>query len=277
MPNMQVQELPAAQQIKRQLHSQWQIEASALGKTYFKDKRQGEAKVAQLNAKYQRLELDAMTKFQQQQAEQQRVRNLISQPQERSRGQEATLRMQLDPEAERLVFPKEDYLSPQYLRSGGFRDNLAGYIGAAEDTPGWEWGPPKKKKQSLVDQYRRWRKSELYHTKSTQERQQLDREWDANMASSPIYDKWWSDKTKHRLPTEVRALRSTGRMAGAMRNKVTGITPLSRSLSRSKQPAPSRQEREPIVQSRQGLLAEYKKLGGGKSPEGRQFADQYLK
>ncbi len=240
-----------AQQIKQQLHSQWQIEANALGKTFFKDKRQGEAKVAQLNAKYQRLELDAMTKWQQQQAEQQRVRNLISQPKERSRGQEATLRMQLGPEAERLVFPKKDYLSPQYLRSTGFRGNMTGYIGAADDTPGFEWGPPKKKKQSLVDQYQRWRESELYDTKSAQERKQLDREWDATMSSSPIYDKWWSSKTKHALPTEVRALRSTGQIAGAMRSKVAGTTPLGRSLGKSKQPAPSRQEQGPAVQPRQ--------------------------
>ncbi|KKN77440.1 hypothetical protein LCGC14_0359990 [marine sediment metagenome] len=232
MPGLPFEDLPAAQtdEIKNKLHGQWQIEAKALDKSWFPDKNKFATARAKLNAKYQRLELDAFTKLQEQQKEQQQVQQLIANPQQRSPEDEALLRMQLRPEAESLVFPEGGQISPSYLRSKGFIGNMQGYAGAAEDP----WGPGGKDKQSLIDQYQRWRESELYSTKSISEQQQLDREWDMLMASSRIFNKWWSDKTKRKQVTEVKALRSTGKIAGAMRDKVTRVTPLGISLGKGK-------------------------------------------
>ncbi len=238
MPGLPFEDLPAAEadEIKSKLHGQWQIEAKALNKSWYPNREKFETAKAKLNAKYQSLELTAMTKLEQQQKEQQKVQQLIKQPQKRSPEDEALLRMQLRPEAERLVFPESKHIPPSYLRSGGFIDNIRGYAGAAptiaelftrkENEP--------KTKQGLIDQYQRWRESELYSTKSTSEQQQLDREWDMLMVGSSTFDKWWSDKTKRKQVTEVKALRSTGKIAGAMRDKVTRVTPLGISLSKGK-------------------------------------------
>ena len=141
--------------------------------------------------------------------------------------QEAATRMNLGPEAERLAFPKQKFLSPSYLRSKGFRENLLGYANAAPDQRGLEWGPPKKKREDLIAQYQRWQESELYHQeKSPQEQKQLDQEWDASMRSSRAYTNWFADKGLRVLPTAVTALRSKGRIANAMRGKVVTRSPI---------------------------------------------------
>jgi len=279
MNGLSFQDLPAAQQqqfnqSKKYLEEQFAIEGKALDNTPMRnDQYQG--KLNQLRAKYQKILHNTHFKIQQQAQEQQRVQQLIKQPRQYTRGQEAGLRMELGPEAERLVFPTQKYLSPQYLRSRGFIENLSGYSEAAVDTPGWEWGPPKKKKGSLIDQYRNWRQSELYSTKSLQERQQLDQEWDMTMATNSTYDNWWQDKKTKRKPiVDVQILRATGRIAGAMRDKV--ISPIGRSLGRKKKTGLGTQwgysplglggaEQEPIRQRNKRTGQERISYNGGKT------------
>ena len=243
MPGLDYKSLPAAQvkEITDGLHARWQIEANVLRKTYFKDARQGKAKVAQLNAKYQRLELDALTELQGQVQADQRKEELITGHQKEyeaggmTPARRAVVEAKYTEEEEQAIFgAKPKYISPAYLRSGGFRKNIENYAGAATDTPGWEWGPPKKVKSDLIAQYERWRESELYDIKEIPEQQQLDKEWNMLMLSSPAFNKWWQDKSKRKPVVEARALQSTGRIGKAMRDKIVGQTPLGRSLSINK-------------------------------------------
>ena len=238
MPGLQFENLPAQQanEIKGTLHTQWQIEADALNKSWFSDRGKFETAKAKLNAKYQRLEFDAFTNLQQQQQEQQQKQQLLAGYRKKQQAggigkeEEAGLRLQFKPPEEEFIFGEEKYLSPQYLRSKGFIETIKAYAKSAKGTKAWDWG--KKQKQSLIDRYQEWREEELYSTKSPQEQQQLDKEWDELMLSDDNYNTWWENKKARKPITEVRALRATGRIADAMQDKV--VTPLGRSLGRRK-------------------------------------------
>ena len=239
MPGLPFQNLPAAQvkEITGRLRSQWQIEARALSVRPFKSQEQADAELAKLNAKYQRLEFDSLSELQQQQ----RVQQLISQPRERTREEEAGLRMELRPEAERLVFPPEPTqqqpFSISQLGSKAMIESIDYFAESAPDTPGWEWGPPKKTKQGLVNQYLQWRELAQYDALNPRRQQQLDQRWDISMAEDKRFDEWWLDKEKRKPIVEIRALRTPGDMGKIMRGRITGaegITPLGRSVIKEK-------------------------------------------
>ncbi len=231
-PNIAYQQLPGqTDNSKDYLQQQYDVQVKVLENTPMSD--------SEFNTKMLRLQADTKMQWnklqqtrRQKAAEVEQVQGLIrSGTQGMGREQEAGVRMNLGPEAERLAFPKQKFVSPSYLRSKGFRENLIGYANAAPDQKGFEWGPPKKKREDLIAQYQRWRESELYHQeRSPQEQKQLDREWDAMMRTSRAYTSWFNDKNQRRLPTEVTALRSKGRIANAMRRKVVSRTPMGSSM-----------------------------------------------
>ncbi len=236
MPGLQFENLPAAetQEIKDSLHAQWQIEANALGKTWFRDARQGKAKLAQLNAKYQQKELQAFTQLQKQQQERERVQTLIQQPQKRTRAEVAQLRMELDPEAERLVFPTEQQQTPfsiGQITSQAVMKSIEDFAEAAPATPEF-WtraGNEPKTKQGIINQYREWRSLIGYDAvaaKNPIRARQLDQQWDAFMAGHEKFDKWWLNKEKRQPIVEIKALRTPGDIGKVMRKRVVGATPL---------------------------------------------------
>jgi len=238
-PNLQIERLPASRDDSEKafLQQQYNVQAKALERTPMTDV-QFKTKILQLQTKttmeWNKIEQGRRQKS----AEREQVQRLIrGGTSGQSREEEAGTRMQLGPEAEKLVYQKEKYLTPQYLRSKGFIENVAAYAGQAEDLRGLEWGPPKKQKQDLVEQYQRWRQSELYDTKNPAEKQQLDREWDMMMFSSPVFKNWWKSKDKREPITEVKALRATGRISRAIREKVVGKSPIGASISRKSEMA----------------------------------------
>lgn len=93
--------------VRKQLETRWRIEAEALNKSWFSNRGQFDTALAKLNAKYQQEEFKVFSEIQQQEESRQRVQELIAGPDERSRAQEADIRMELGPEAERLVFPEQ--------------------------------------------------------------------------------------------------------------------------------------------------------------------------
>ncbi len=244
MPGLQFQNLPAAQvnEVTGRLRSQWQIEARALSVRPFRSQEQADAEGAKLNAKYQRLEFDSLTQLQQQQQEQERVQQLIrQQPRDMGRAEEAGLRMELPPEAERLVFPSEPAqqqpYSLSYLGSKSMADNISYFAEDAPDTPGWEWGPPKKTKQGLIGGYLQWRELAQYDALNPRRQQQLDQRWDISMTEDKRFDEWWLNKKKRQPIAEVRALRTRGDVGKIMRGRITGaegVTPIGRSVTKEK-------------------------------------------
>ncbi len=245
MPGLDYKSLPVAQvkEISDGLNARWKIESNVIAQTQFPDRGKHQAAKAKLNAKYQRLELDALTELQGQvQADRRKEEAILGYQKEyKDEGmtpqRRAVIEGKYTEEEELAIFgAKPKYLTPAYLRSSGFRENRKAYADAAPFTAKWFTGRANepKTKQGLVDQYERWRESELYDTKNVQEQQQLDREWNTLMLGSSIYDEWWQDKSKRKPVVEARALQSTGRVAKAMQRKVAGQTPLGRSLSINK-------------------------------------------
>lgn len=230
MPALQFENLPAAQtqKIRDTLTAQWQIEAGALNKSYFSDRGKFETAKAKLNAKYQQKEFEAFTELQQQFEEQQRVQSLIRQPRERTRGEEAQLRMELRPEAERLVFPTERVGRAPFTPAGlrGYRAFMEPFAEAAKQQRGFEWGTPVRLQEDLIKQYTAAREQAGYNDPAwtqTQKRQ-FDAEWDDLMASERNY-KWEPEAP------EIRSLRAVGRLTRAV---AKNITPLGTSVVKKK-------------------------------------------
>ncbi|KKK67373.1 hypothetical protein LCGC14_2954710 [marine sediment metagenome] len=303
MAGLQYEKLPADQtdQVKTQLYSQWQIEARALSVRPFRSQQLANAELAKLNAKYQRLEFDAVTKLQQQQEEQQRVQELIGQgTQGMGREEEAGLRMQLGPEAERLVFPTQRAQGQPYSMSalqGAISESIINFSDAAEDTSGWEWGPPKKTQAGLLSQYMKWRELISYDQINPIRQNQLDLQWDAYMRSDDRFDEWWTDDKKRKPIAEVSAERPTGKIGKAVRERVMSsaaamtrqVTPIGSSIRKINirpfrgfgvQTPVATPKEKPIRRSRKPrneLLEDYRMLGGGGTQVGRNFADKFLR
>ena len=240
MPALQFQDLPAAQtqKIRDTLHTQWQIEDRALGIRPFKSQQQADAEAAKLDAKYQQMELKALTQLQQQQQEDQRVQELVKQPKKRTRAEEAQLRMELGPEAERLVFPgAPKRLSVQQVTSPALQQNIRAYADAAPTVHEFftRRGKEPKTKQGIINQYLRWRESIAYDgIESPVVKRQLDIQWDEAMAEDPRYNKWWLNREKRQPIVEIKALRTPGDIGKVMRKRVVGVTPLGTSVRKDK-------------------------------------------
>ncbi len=269
MPALQFENLPVnqTQEIKDTLHNQWQIEANALNKSWFSDRGKFETAKAKLNAKYQQMELQALTQLQQQVEEQQRVQALIRQPRKRTRAEEAQLRMELGPEAERLVFPTggRTPFSPTALR--GYRAFMEPFAAAAKEQPGFEWGTPVRLQEDLIKQYSAARDQVGYDDPSwTQtQRRQFDTEWDDLMAGERNY-KWDPESL------EIKSLRAVGRL---QRAGAKNITPLGTSVAKKvrfkprygapgpRQPAPEPKEKPMETMPRPTTQIEYNKIPSG--------------
>lgn len=251
MPGLQFQNLPANRskyeeqfdQVRQDLNASWQIEADALNRTWFRTKGQFDTALAKLNANYQQKELAARQKIDAAIKEEQQVQQLIKRGiQGISRKEEATLRLQLGPEAERLVFPPSVSAAPYSIpaiTSKAVMESIQDFAEAAPTaTKFWTRRTKEPKtQQGLINQYFEWRRLIQYDAVNPIRQRQLDMQWDAFMAGDERFDKWWSNKEKREPIVEIKALRTPGEMGKIMRGRlgVTGrTTPFGRSIAKEK-------------------------------------------
>ncbi len=254
------------QQIRQDLHGQYKIEIEQYKSTRFKDRAQFESVQSRLKAKYQMLEYKATTKLQQQiqqqqqeqqaqQAQQQRVQELVgTDVRGLPREQQAQLRMELPPEAERIVFQQPDVLSVSQMGNRALADSINYYAKQAADTPGLEWGPPKKTGEGLLGAYSEWKDTIQYDSYGPVEQKQLDAVWDINMSGNKIFKKWESKKVQNQL----RVIRGRGKGAVAIRERVVGKTPLARTIITGLSPVAT------AIQAGRAMM------GGGRAPAQQQ-------
>ena len=245
MPALQFEQLPAAQvkEIRGGLHASWQIEADALNRSWFPDRGKFDTAVAKLNAKFQQMELTALTQLQQQTEEQQRVQQLIKGgTQGMGRGEEAAVRMELGPEAERLAFLPQQQQQPYsigQITSESVMESISEFAEAAPTTAKF-WtraANEPKTERGLQEQYLEWRSLIQYDAINPLRQQQLDQQWDAYMAGDKRFDEWWSDKGKRKPTVEIKALRTPGKMGKLMQDRIVGAggaSPLGRSVAKGK-------------------------------------------
>ena len=259
MPTLEFEKLPAERQnpvdvlraeyskTSQFLKSQYADEARTLEKQTLSDaefRKQAE----KLNAKYKNLMDRRRFQAEQQMQQFKSIKSLVNAGQISSdAGNEAMWRMALPEETERAMFPKEQAegqpYSLQQLTGESITESIRTYAGAAPDKPGLEWGPPKKTKEGLVSQYLTLRSLASYDTLSIIRQRQFDMQWDAMMKSDEKYNTWWLNKEKRQPIPEIRAMRSTGRIGKAMRERITGtrnVSPLGRSVAASKKPGMAR-------------------------------------
>lgn len=218
-------------QQRQYLHRQWRIEADALRIRPFKSQAHADSALAKLNSKYRMRELGVRQKLETQQQERQRVQQLIQQTGRRTPIQEVALRMQLGPEAERLVFPPHQ--KPfTYTQIVGLADDMREQAGAAKQEPRL-WRGQKKTRKSLIKQYLAMVK--LLGVSDPRafgpgRQQQFNDIWNRVMEMDKDFANWFDEQGKP--PSEMRVVISKGRIADAMKDKVIGKSPLGRSISR---------------------------------------------
>ncbi len=252
MPGLQYENLPAQRQDPmgilsskqdeeyNYLKSQYANEARALEQSVMTDAdfRSG---TNELNTKYTSLVNKFNLKREQETLQLKQVQSLVSQGNiSEAAGREAMWRMVLPQETEQAMFPAQQAQQTPYSMSqmqGAISKSISEFAEDAADTPGMEWGPPKKIKNDLMSQYMHWRELLGYDNLNPIRQNQLDLRWDAYMRDEDKFDEWWTDKNKRRPIAEVSAVRSTGRIGKAMKSRVfdsasatASTTPLGASI-----------------------------------------------
>jgi len=183
---------------------------------------------------------------------------------------EAMWRLVVPPEQAAGMFPNPEKAEPRGRLTPSefktYKDEFVAKIKSVEDKPFWGRNTldPNKLKQAYFDS----REAFGYDNQmNTDEKKAFDMAWDSGIRKSgKKFNTMWSDLMKN--DPDVFSSRTYGnRMLNVAAKKVS---PLAASI----------QETKPVnatkVKSKETLLAEYKKLGGSKTQEGRAFADKYL-
>ncbi len=252
MPGLQYENLPAQRQdpmrilSSRQdedyglLESQYYNEVRALEQTSMSGSDQRRYMGA-LNTKYTSMVNKFNLKREQETLQLKQVQSLVSQGNiSEAAGREAMWRMVLPQETEQAMFPAKQAQAKPYSMAqiyGAIDESISEFAEGATDTPGMEWGPPKKIKDDLMGQYLKWRELSGYSEIEPYRQYQLDLRWDAYMRNDDKFDEWWTDKNKRRPIAEVSAVRPTGRIGKAMKSRVfdsasatASTTPLGASI-----------------------------------------------
>ncbi len=151
-------------------------------------------------------------------------------------GYEAMMRMVVPQEQAAAMFPRggsvDRPLGVGTLMGKSLSTSISEFAGRAKDTPAYEWGHPRKSKESLLGQYNQWRQQLGYDQLNPVQQNQLDMQWDIYMKNDEAFDKWWTDKKKRQSPVvEVRAMRAKGDLSKQMAGRVTGTPSMMRGLS----------------------------------------------
>lgn len=261
MPGLQFQNLPATQQdpmgilksrydqSEQYLRSQYDTELNSLKQQSLADKDFFN-QLNQLNTKYTGALNQERYKADQQVQSIKRIQTLMESGQIASdAGQEAVWRLILPSETEKAMFQTADRGRPLSLSQLRAREpeeeitkieaSIGEFVEVAPTIPKLltlERNEPKTK-EGLINQYRKWRRYLGFESLEPIVQRQYDDEWDAYMAGDKRFDEWWSDKTRHELIVEIKALRTPGKIGKIMRGRITGadgISPLGRSIVRTK-------------------------------------------
>jgi len=225
------------------LQSQYTSEARALEQATMSDRDFGQ-RVNQLNTKYTQLVNKFKFQAQQEAQQLQQIDMLVQQGQiDEAAGREASWRLVLPPETERAMFPSQGAQATPYSMSqmrGAISASIDEFAQGATDTPGLEWGDPKKEVGSLINQYMQWRNMTGYDNLNPVRQNQLDIQWDAKMRDEDKFEKWFTDDKKRKPLAQVSALRPTGRIGDAMKKRVLGslsttISPIGASIKKEKE------------------------------------------
>lgn len=258
MPGLPYENLPAQQdpmgilenQYNRTMQynrSQYDTELNTLKQSMLSDKDFYD-KLNDLNMRHQQVVNKQNHEADMKLQEVKRVQSLIDSRQiAPDAGQEAIWRLVLPSETERAMFQAagrqgRQPLSIAQLFSDAMQDSIEDFADAAPGKPRWKIGPPTKFKEGLVQQYLGWRRLQGYDdpTMTPIIQRQLDDQWDAYMLEDK-FSTWWSNKERRKPITEVSALRATGKIGRAMRDRVTGVgmtTPLGQSIVTKRKVSP---------------------------------------
>jgi hypothetical protein len=150
-------QLPANQidEIKKDLRNQYQIEANALRQSYFSSETEMQNAWAKLNAKYQGLEYEAVSKIKKQLQEQERVREIIRQRTAGTRlspEEEVTTKMNLSPTGRQLAFPQPTNWATEHTQNIQERNRLLEIVNAyTVSSSGKVQFTPKDNKGNLIE------------------------------------------------------------------------------------------------------------------------------
>ncbi len=274
MPGLQYKQLPKLDEAQGTMKSrlsdmgtlldrQYRNETYALEQEYLTD-TQFQNKLMSVNARFKNQWSQFQTQHQAQLKEMENMRDAVARGQlDPDRAQVAAQRMVTSPEAFNAQYPGYDRVGAAPVRpmsSGAVRSSTAlmGEIASgAKDKWGLEWGDPRKKKESLIDQYIDWRSQVGYDELPPTHQRQLDQRWDALMKSDVAYKNWFADKKKTEVIAEARSLRSKSKIGRAMQLKIVGpaavrynTSPLGRSVIKTNTPAvrPSTERKAPTPQ-----------------------------
>ncbi len=149
-------------------------------------------------------------------------------------GYEAMMRMVVPQETAAAMFPRgggaDKPLGIGTLMGRSLSMSIGEFAGAAEDLRGFEWGEPRKSKDSLTVQYLQWREQIGYDQLNPVQQNQLDMQWDIYMKGE-AFENWWADKDKRSPVTEVKMLRAKGDLSKQMAGRVSGTPSMMRGLS----------------------------------------------
>ena len=243
MPGLQYDTLPAGRQDPTEIlkgrfnkqydlmHSQYKSQARAIGSAGM-DRNRYQQSMNELNTKNAQM-LDKFKYESNQKMQQvQRMQTLIAQGQVTEvAGKEAMWRMVLPKESQAAMFPDNKGSKTPYSMSqmrGAISDSIMDFAERSADTPGLEWGAPKKTKDSLVNQYSKWRELIGYDQMNPVRQNQLDLQWDAYMRTEKKFKNWWTDENKRRTLPEISASRPQGKIGAAMRDRIGGSAVRSR-------------------------------------------------
>ena len=208
------------------LRAQYDNEAQALGQATMTD-RDFKRSVNQLNTKYTSKINTFKLRSQQETQQLQQVQSLVDQGNiTPEAGREAMWRMVLPQETQRAMFSSQRETSPYSMSQlkGAIAKSVEEFAEGAADTPGLEWGAPKKTQGDLTSQYMKWRALISYDQLEPVRQNQLDLQCDAYMRSNDKFDEWWVDNKKRRPRAEISATRPAGRIGAAMKKRIAGIT-----------------------------------------------------
>ena len=258
MPGLPFENLPATQQIeepmrqetqmqdpiqrmenqfnqqRQYLHRQWQVDAEAIDNTWFADRGKWQTAVAKLTAKYKIKELELQqvrdTQIQEQRKRQQYVMGFRYRKKAPTDIELYQAQQRLDPQEERFAgLPVEGKpLSPAQLASPSMKETRNAFIEDAPTIKKWHLRRKDEPKtgQGLLDAYAQWRNFIQYDEYGTIAQGQWDQVWDLKMLADDRFKAWQSDKVQ----TDLRALRSRGRIADVMKEKIVGKPPIERSF-----------------------------------------------
>lgn len=281
-------------EVREQLHAKWQIEANALNRSWFPDKSKFNTAVAKLNAKYQMQEHEAFTQLQQQEKERQRVQELIAKPDERSRAEEADIRLELEPEAERLVFPPQQDPGSLHQQNVAEQNRVLDIVEpfvkdngklyqAKIDEKGYYTDKPNKSKPATPEEIQMWATAKNALAILEQEEQdilgQLSGTPDPAYLQSLLTNKRREGLLKRIVKGYFR-ITAPGLMYKSYKKLKSefGAEP-NGTFAQKVQQTVAKPQRQQVQNkpSRQELLVEYNRLGGSQTSEGREFADRNLR